>query len=242
MLKIFISSLLLLSGSTIAAEITVHQNNAIQHAMIADHARLIDAYQQIQFSNNINWSAASLTTPKLTTSAEKNKKEVINELKTLTKNNIEHKNDLISLVQYLEDLSVAGRINTKLDPDWVSLHAEFNRPIVGQYDLYTSEYPGKIHVIGLTQQIDVAVMELAKVHDYLQLVASSDLTDPDHAYLIEPDGLVYRVGIGVWNRKNEPVVSPGSTIFVGIDPSSLPTSHDAINEHITAVLANRIPE
>lgn len=242
MLKLFISSLLLLSSTSMAAEIIVHQQAQTKLITVADYARLNDAYQNIHFDKDINWSGALLTTPVLTSIAEQKKKDLISELNTLYSSDIDHKDDLSNLIQYLENLPVAGRIKTELDPDWVSTQFQFNRPLVGHYDLYTTRYPGKISIIGLTQQKDVSPIDLAQVHDYLKLIETSKLSDSGHAFLIEPDGSVSKVGVGIWNRKQDLAVKPDSIIFVGLDPAELPDTYRHINDHIIAVLANRIPE
>lgn len=242
MLKIIISGLLLLSSSSMAAQLTIHQQGQSQIASVPDYARLADAYQHIQFDNNINWSGAFLTTPVLTSLAEKNKDKLITELNSLLATDIDHKNDLSALVQYLQKLPVAGRIPTRLDPDWVSTHVKFNRPLVGRYDLYITRYPGQISLIGLRQQKDIFPHDLAQVHDYLEFIQQSKLSDSGHAFLIEPDGTITKVGTGIWNRKQDLVVKPGSIIFVGLDLSELPDAYRNINAHILAVLANRIPE
>lgn len=242
MLKIVISSLLLISGSSLAAEIIIHQNTSTQSIHVADHARLADAYKQIQFANNINWNAALLSNPVLTIGIKTQQNDVIRELNALLATDIEHHQELVNLVQYLTQLPVAGRIKTRLDPDWLLDRPSLNRPLVGHYDLYTSTYPDKISVIGLTQQKDVSPIDLAKVHDYLKLIPSDKLANPGYAYLIAPDGSVSKAGVEIWNRKEDQTVMPGSVIFVGLDTSNLPDSYQTINERIVAVLANRIPK
>lgn len=242
MLKIFMSSLLLLSVSSLAAEITIHQNNDTQHIRVSDHARLSDVYQKSKFQNNINWPAVFLTNSILTETAHTKKNEVIRKLNALITTDSDHKNELNGLIHYLKNLPVAGRIRTTLDPDWINVRPLLNRPVVGHYDLYTTAYPGTISVIGLTEQKKVLPIDLAQVHDYLKLIASSELAAPGYAYLIEPDGSVSKVGVAIWNRKEDRVVMPGSVIFVGLNPSALPDSYNALNEDIIAVLANRIPE
>lgn len=239
--KIIVSCLLLGMGSASAAEMTWHHDYAQKTVSIADGKRLADAYQHFQFNAELQWDGAFLTTPRLAEKAHRERISLLGELDALASSNSELAKQISTLKKYLNSLNVAERIMTKLDPDWVILHEQDNRPLKGAYSLYTKNYPVAVTVVSPTEQISLSVIEGGHCADYLAKLSSDSIQDNSQAYLIQADGKILQVGVANWNERADQVVMPGAIIFTGFAPSVLSEQFISINQHIAAVLANRIP-
>ena len=238
--------LVLLCGAASAAEISVQRGSEQTAVSVADHQRLTDLYTKLALSDDINWSAALLTSPEQQTDLDHESAVLQSKLLTLSSMAEQHdEKELASsfrlLASELKSLPVASRIKTVLDPDWVRLRSEYNRPLVGRYVLYLPGFSEHIELMGLAGNQHLPIKDGRDVTDYLTGLTYQTGADQDHIYLIAPDGTWQKVPVALWNHLGKEPAA-GSTIFVGIDPALLPSDMADLNDRIATYIANRIPE
>ncbi len=238
--------LALLCGVASAADIEVHHGLKQTAVTIAEHQRLTDLYSKLTLSDDIDWSAAFLTNPEQQTALRSEAELLQNKLISLgsaaeQQDEKELADSFRLLASTLKSLPVASRIKTVLDPDWVRLRSEYNRPLAGSYVLYLPDYSEHVDVIGLAGNQPLKVKDGSNVRDYLAALTYQAGADRDHIYLIAPDGFWQKVPVAVWNYV-EKEAAAGSIIYVGIDPTLLPSDMADLNDRIATYIANRIPE
>lgn len=248
--------LLLVCGSATAAQLTVKDpQQTIAVVKLDDGTRLEKFYQQTVLPENINWQAALIsdfaTTQKVYAQGDA-LREKLAALETRWRNSGDGDLAISAwlLRKTLEPIDVAGRIHTDLDPDRVRVYIQNNRPLVGEYALYIAPYSNHFSLIGLINTAaDVGELETSgnvalrsgwSVEHYVssrRLLAGSDKSV---GYLIGGNGVWRKVPLALWNRQHiEPAA--GETLFIGFDPSVLPSDMASLNDQLADYLANRIP-
>nr|WP_113867690.1 capsule biosynthesis GfcC D2 domain-containing protein [Brenneria salicis]NMN92127.1 capsule biosynthesis protein GfcC [Brenneria salicis ATCC 15712 = DSM 30166]RBP61117.1 capsule biosynthesis protein GfcC [Brenneria salicis ATCC 15712 = DSM 30166]RLM29813.1 hypothetical protein BHG07_14160 [Brenneria salicis ATCC 15712 = DSM 30166] len=248
--------LLLVSGAAAAAQLTVKEpQQTIAVVKLDDGTRLEKFYEQVVFPQNANWQAALIsdfaTTQKIYEQGDTLRTKLA-ELETRWRNSGDGDLAISAwlLRKTLEPINVAGRIHTDLDPDRVRVYLKNNRPLVGEYALYVPQHTADISLIGLVNtSADVGELETSgrvalqsgwSIERYIagrRLLAGADKSV---GYLIGGNGTWRKVPLALWNRKHiEPAA--GETLFIGFDPSTLPSDMAALNDQLADYLANRIP-
>lgn len=240
----FILLLCLSFVSVSAAELTFNYAGKMQSVSVPDRSRLSEAYTGFKFPVDADWSSALMTKNDATNSLASAQASLLQHLQSLTE---QWRDDpaLVKSVQQIMMLvtttSVALRIQTKLDPDWVLLRQEFNPQLEGHYTLYLAPYTFKLQLAGLAGNQTLPIHEGYLLADYLADVSYQQGADKDFVYLITPEGQWHKMPVALWNRIDSEPAS-GSMIFVGFDSSLLPDNMPDLNEQIVSYLANRIPQ
>ncbi|HEL3818009.1 TPA: capsule biosynthesis GfcC family protein [Stenotrophomonas maltophilia] len=75
--------------------------------------------------------------------------------------------------------------------------------------------------------------------DYLRDCHPSPLADRNDIYVIQPDGRIQRLGIGLWNRADPQAVAPGGTVFVPMRASLIKRIDPLFNSDFAAFIATQ---
>lgn len=146
-----------------------------------------------------------------------------------------------NLYQQIAAIKVTGRQIVNLDPDWVRLRPEDNRPLEGEYSVYTLQKPGSLTIAGLASGSGKTTWVPGRsVTAYLAAHERLAGGERNFVTLIAPSGKTEQVPVAYWNRRDvEP--EAGSIIYVGFSAWSLPDGPD-LNQQIISVLTHRIPD
>ena len=146
------------------------------------------------------------------------------------------RSDAIKLAGFVESLPVTGRVVVeKTDPRWLEVHPEHD-PLLhqGQHILIPSR-PSSVTVVrGDGQICQVAHSVLSFALDY---VRQCDVTRaPKVAWIVQPDGLVQRRGVAIWNESEQDPPAPGAWIVTDDPATPWPAS---ILEQLARLLATQ---
>lgn len=75
--------------------------------------------------------------------------------------------------------------------------------------------------------------------DYLRDCRPSPLADSNDIYVIQPDGRIQQLGIGLWNRADPQAVAPGGTVFVPVRASLIKRIDPLFNSDFAAFIATQ---
>ncbi len=243
-------------GAAQAAQLTVKTpQQTLAVVKQADGTRLIAFYQQVAFPADTNWRTALISdyasTKNVYAQAEQLRKSLA-ELETRWRNSGDGDLAISAWLmrKMLDQVDVAGRIATPLDPDRIRLNPRANRPLVGDYALYIAPLASRFTLAGLINTDadvaelktvgDVALQSGWTVRDYVLDRRFLAGANQDAGYLIGGQGTWRKVPLALWNQQHiEPAA--GEMLFIGFNPSVLPNEFASLNDQIADFLANRIP-
>lgn len=191
------------------------------------------------------WSGSVIAEKQATEQQLKQKQQLLTRLSELAthyqqNDNAEAASAVKLLSQHLASIAVTGRQFVPLDPDWIRLHPVDNRRLEGEYSLYVTKQPDTVEVVGLISPQGKQPFQVASdVAAYLEKHPLLPGSNPDHAWVISPEGKVTKLPIAYWNQRHNEVM-PGSLIFIGF--SSLPDTYRDLNQQIISLLTHRIPD
>lgn len=248
--------MLLTVGGAQAAQLTVKTpQQTLAVVKQADGTRLIEFYQQVAFPSDVNWRTALISdyasTQKVYAQAEALRQSLA-ELETRWRNAGDGDLAISAWLmrKMLDQVDVAGRISTPLDPDRIRVTPRANRPLVGDYALYIAPRVSHFTLAGLINTDpdmaelktvgDVGLQSGGTVRDYVLERRFLTGANQGAGYLIDGQGAWRKVPLALWNQQHiEPAA--GETLFIGFDPSVLPNEFASLNDQIADFLANRIP-
>ena len=246
-----LSACLLLASSTMtqaAVTVTGDVLNAGSFTFVPG-TRLLDAVSEARPNAESYWLAAAWLHQPLLEQQTRLKAGVLFDLKLLQRGALlEEKSSLAALAARLFEevsrLPVTGRKVAVLDP--VALEVGFAR----NYSLSDGDQliyplrPTTVTVLGaVVQPCTLPYRALRPAQEYLKSCLPVTDADADYLWLIQPDGLVKRVGNAAWNREDGVFATAGSTILVPVrnDDPDLPTPD--LNEQLAQFLATQpLPE
>jgi len=127
------------------------------------------------------------------------------------------RDDAYGLVQFVASFAATGRVVVeRTDPRWLEVNPQHD-PLLkkGQRILIPSR-PTSVTVVkgdGSTCQVAHSVMSYAR--DYVHICDAAG--SPQIAWIVQPDGLIQRAGVSVWNESEQNPPAPGAWIVVS-DP------------------------
>jgi hypothetical protein len=242
-----LTPVLFLALSAQAAQLhVVYQQQQVATITHPNGAKLEQFYAQVPFPENVDWQSALISNAaeqkKFELTAQQLQAKLIKlEALWVQQNEINLAQSLRQLKRELFQLPLAGRIHAQLDPDRFRLSTTLNRPLIGEYTLYTAPHRQTIHLVGLINS--KASVPLHSGWSIEQYVSQSRLAGADNSYgyLVAPNGEWQKVPLAYWNKQHiEP--APSSTLFIGFAPALLPENMADLNELIAEFIANRIPQ
>lgn len=248
MKPLFLTTLLVWAACSHAVEVQL-AGERIQpiRIQLADGARLEQLVTQLPSAllNDVYWPASRISTPALDAQMQQEQAALVATLQQMMLSaERQHQPELAynsrMLLQLLSSLTVAGRLDTQLDPDWVRIRSELNPPLAGNYRLWLARRHPVVEFYGLVSGPDVVPLQPGQgVDAYLNTRELFSGADREWVYLCQPDGQVQRVPVAYWNRLHrEPM--PGAALFVGFAEDALPPHHADLNRRIATLIAARI--
>lgn len=155
--------------------------------------------------------------------------------------------DQPQLAAFAEDLQVkvarlpvTGRRAHDLDPVTLELEQAANRFLADGDRLLYPARPTTVRISGaLERECEVEFRPLRPADDYLHDCVRNAFADTDWLYVIQPDGRVQRLGIGLWNREQSAIPAPGATLLVPLEESLLRGVAEELNDDLAAFLATQ---
>lgn len=115
----------------------------------------------------------------------------------------------------IESLPVTGRVRVTLpDARWLQAHPEQDPVLHKDHVLLLPRRANTVSV--LSQEGAICTLRHqagAQARDYLRACDDGVVGQIDHAWLIQPDGLVQEVALNHWNAKNQGELAPGALIW-----------------------------
>ena len=248
MKPLFLTTLLVWSAFSYAVEVQLAgEGIKPTHMQLADGARLEQLVTQLPsvYGTDVYWPASRISTPALDAQMQQEQADLVAALQQMMLSaESQHQPELAynsrMLLQLLSSLTVAGRLDAQLDPDWVRIRPELNPPLAGNYRLWLARRHPVVELYGLVSGADEVTLSPGQgVDAYLNSRELFSGADREWVYLCQPNGQVERVPVAYWNRLHrEPM--PGAALFVGFAEDVLPPHHADLNRRIATLIAARI--
>lgn len=101
--------------------------------------------------------------------------------------------------------------------------------------------PASVRVTGAVQHdCTLPHQPLRDARLYLDDCARDAAADPDWLYVIQPDGTVQRLGVGLWNRALPQALAPGAVLYVPIRAKAADAVDPTLNDDMAAWLATQL--
>ena len=217
------------------------------HIQLPDGTRLGQLITHLPdaIATGVYWPASRISTPALDAQMHQEQAALVAALQQLmlsaeSQRQAELAYNSRMLLQLLASLTVTGRLDAQLDPDWVRIRPELNPPLAGKYQLWLARRHPVVQIYGLSSGPDELPLRPGQGVDvYLNSRELFSGADQEWVYLCQPNGQVQRVPVAYWNRLHrEPM--PGAALFVGFAEDALPTEHADLNRRIATLIAARI--
>jgi hypothetical protein len=116
-----------------------------------------------------------------------------------------------------------------------------NNPVLATGDrLRFPLQPRTITVMGaVEQECELPHVPQRDARDYLRDCHPSPLADRNDIYVIQPDGRIQQLGIGLWNRADPQAVAPGGTVFVPVRASLIKHIDPLFNSDFATFIATQ---
>jgi len=248
MKPLFLTTLLVWAVSSHAVEVQLAgEGIKSTRIQLADGARLEQLVTQLPgaIAGEVYRPASRISTPALDAQMQQEQAALVATLQQMMLSaESQHQPELAynsrMLLQLLSSLTVAGRLDAQLDPDWVRIRSELNPPLAGNYRLWLARRHPVVQIYGLSSGPDEVPLRPGQgVNAYLNSREFFSGADREWVYLCQPNGHVQRVPVAYWNRLHrEPM--PGAALFVGFAEDALPTNLADLNRRIATLIAARI--
>lgn len=242
--------LALLASPAMAASVQVQLAGAVAKPgvlTLKDGARLSDAAIAAQPLPQAYLLGAAWLRPALLESQQRLKAGVLFDLASLQQRANGHGNQAMAdaagvLANWIKTLPVTGRqTGALLAPRAVEVNAAENRLLAAGDRLFYPLRPATIRIVGAVQQAcSLPLVPLQDARDYLDHCKSTHAADLDYIYVIEPDGLVFKQGIALWNRGTPQLLAPGAVIYVPLRVAAARAIDPTLNHDLASFLATQL--
>lgn len=225
-----------------AGLVTVHRTDSGETFTIQDAQRLADVVTQPALSHSW-WPGAVIAVVDKNRDETARPQQLVTRLASLASQESGDAAVAIRQVQQqMAGLKVTARQFVELDPDVVSVKPAANKPLSGEYTLWTGKAPDHITLYGLVSNAGKKPFTPGKsVAEYLDDTTRLSGAERSYAWVIYPDGRVQKAPVAYWNQRHvEPM--PGSAILVGFADRLFSSAYDDLNAQLVDSLTHRIPE
>lgn len=194
---------------------------------------------QVAYDKNWYWPASRLF--RLDSShAELMRSDILSKLKFMQVSlEGEEEQQVKRLIQQISGWKLADRIFTELDYDKAQLLASHNQRFEhGDYFIQLFERRNTINLFGLVEQSTDKMENSQCGHEVIHQLVPTPI-NKDFAYIIQPDGVIKKIGIAYWNATCVDIM-PESDIFMPFTESQFSTENSALNKQIIDLAKNRI--
>ncbi len=139
----------------------------------------------------------------------------------------------------VEHMPITGRRLASLDPILMELELQYNRPLTAGDLIFYPSRPTQIQITGaVLEDCTLPFVGLREITSYIQECPLHPEADSDWLWVIEPDGLSRRIGIGAWNKEPPQFLAPGARLFVPIRQTT-ETNTDLLNTELPKFIATQ---
>lgn len=143
--------------------------------------------------------------------------------------------------QWVSGLPITGREPALLDPRVVEATAAANWPLDAGDTLFYPAHPTTVRVVGaLPHTCTLPFEPMQDARHYLALCPPARDADKDWAWVIQPDGRAFKLGVALWNLSNPLPVAPGATIYLPVREHLADKIDPDLNRDLAAFLATQI--
>lgn len=213
---------------------------------IEDGLRLGALLQHLQMDPQSYWLGASWQRQSLKQEQQRLKAGILFDLTQVQRLALLQNNPgLVASAQRLHDLvarlPVTGRRLYSLDPLAIELNAAHSPRLQGGDRLTFPARPTTVRITGaVTEDCTLPFVPLQPAYRYIQQCPMQADSDPDHLYLIQPDGRVSRLGIALWNSEEHVAApAPGALLLVPLDAARIKDSAPDLNRELATFLATQ---
>lgn len=144
------------------------------------------------------------------------------------------------LAAWLEGAEATGRVPQAVDIRLLQVQPQINPVLQDGDSVEVPERPTTIRVMGAVQaECRLRHEPLRDARDYLRDCATSTAADRNHLYVVQPDGIVQKLGIAAWNRADPQSVAPGGTVYVPLSESAASMVDETFNADFAAFIATQ---
>ncbi|KJZ40774.1 capsule biosynthesis GfcC family protein [Pseudomonas fluorescens] len=149
----------------------------------------------------------------------------------------------LRMYEQVSYLPVTGRQVAVLDPVAVEVGFVRNFRLADGDSLIYPMRSSVVEVLGaVAEPCRLAYRPMQEARDYLQGCAPLADAEADYLWIIQPDGVIRRVGIAPWNRESGQVPAAGSKILVPIKNDDLNPPIPELNQQLAEFLATQLAE
>ncbi|PWK42385.1 capsule biosynthesis GfcC family protein [Pseudomonas sp. OV226] len=149
----------------------------------------------------------------------------------------------LRMYEQVSYLPVTGRQVAVLDPVAVEVGFARNFRLADGDRLIYPMRSSVVEVLGaVAEPCRLAYRPMQEARDYLQGCAPLADAEADYLWIIQPDGVIRRVGIAPWNRESGQVPAAGSKILVPIKNDDLNPPIPELNQQLAEFLATQLAE
>ncbi|BAT38927.1 capsule biosynthesis GfcC D2 domain-containing protein [Escherichia albertii] len=223
--------------------VTVYLPGEKQALSVESVENVAQLVTQPQLRDRLWWPGALLTDSAAKAKADKDYQHVMVQLASWE---AEADDDVAATIKFvrqqLTNLNITGRLSVELDPDFVRVDEDSNRPLVGDYALYAVQRPSTITLLGAVSGAGQLPWRAGRsVADYLQHHPRLAGADSNNVFVITPEGKTVVAPVALWNKRHvEP--PPGSQLWLGFSTHVLPEKYADLNNQIVSVLTQRVPD
>lgn len=144
------------------------------------------------------------------------------------------------LAAWLEGAEATGRVLQTVDIRLLQVQPHTNPVLQDGDSVEVPERPTTIRVMGAVKaECRLRHEPLREARDYLRDCETSAAADRNHLYVVQPDGIVQKLGIASWNRADPQSVAPGGTVYVPLSESAASIVDETFNADFAAFLATQ---
>lgn len=222
--------------------VTVHRADSGETIRVQDAQRLTDVVTQPALAHSW-WPGAVIGVTGKNRDQQARHQQLLSRLATLAAQaSGENAAAIRQVRQQIAALKVTDRQFVDLDPDTLRIKPTANKPLAGEYTLWTGAMPSHITLYGLVSGAGNKPFTPGKsVAEYLDDTTLLSGAGRSYAWVIYPDGRVQKAPVAYWNQRHvEPM--PGSAILVGFADRLFSSAYDDLNTQLVDSLTHRIPE
>lgn len=193
---------------------------------------------------NWHWPASAiykLGIPKALGSEAEIKSRLANFAKNIATGDKTSDDIIQAIISNVMGWHIADRLAIALDYDRIRLLKHENPLLTpGSYLLRLREYPKNITILGaIDNSGPLAYQANMTAADAIRSAGFTDLTHPDFAYVIHPNGEIDLRGIAYWNIDTTPI-APGSIVVALIKERVIGGVEQEFNKFLVELARNRV--
>lgn len=145
------------------------------------------------------------------------------------------------LRDWIASMPVTGRVTARFDLRRLEIDRSIDLSLRSGDTIVLPPRPDHVSVSGVVEIECRLAYEPDRLADFFASQCKSmKMANHDWAYVIQPDGKIHRVGIGLWNRTDSIRVAPGATVLIAFKESVLGKDFPALNNELAQLVSTQL--